>query len=872
MRNQELNPDRILNDAIAEMRNETPDPTEADRAAARVRQKLAQPAGVAPASVERLRSCADFQALIPAYLAHTLPEARALLVADHTHECVACRKALEAARMPAHQQVLAFPAARRAGWRKVALGLAAVLLLGVAVTQFDALKDLVAPSPALRVAVESVDGLLYRISDYAIAPLAAGAEFAAGDRIRAAKGSRAVVRLANGTRVELNERAELAISDRRNETKIQLARGSIIVRAAKRRAGHLRVSTDDCLVSVTGTTFAVNRGTKGSRVSVVEGEVRVNQGKQEKVLRGGDQLTTNAALGGVPVRDELAWSRDLDVYLALLKEVQATEKALEALARPGLRYSSRLVPLVPENAVLFASFPNLSSTLAEAHRIFRERIEENPVLREWWKQKMETRGEPRVEEIVEKIRAFGDYLGDEVVVAVTSDGRGGWQEPMLMAEVKRPGLRGFIDQQKFDGLRILDGPAIARRQKSDTLMLLRDNLVAISPDAMPLQQLAARLSFPGTGAAAATPLHARINEAYRNGAEWLFAADLQAIISQDARNPRDREAHRRLGLDNIRHLIVERKQVQGQTETRAAVSFGEQRQGITAWIAEPGPMGALQFFSADANMVAAFVVENPALALEDLFRMAEAAEPNFRSKLAEIESQLGVSLQNDIAAALGGEFAAGLDGPALPTPSWKVVVEVYDPGRLQSALERLVDNGSRVASAEGGPTFRLTREQAGGLTYYTITSSAGSESAHYVFVDGYLVAAPSRALLDQAIQYRRSGYTLSASPEFRALLPPDGQLNFSALSYTNMRSVLGPLVEQGRQAGAELTDQQRQAIQALSGGMKPTLVYAYAGRNQIALATNDRGGFGLSNLLGMTGPLGLEQMLGRGAGRGKRRQ
>ena len=35
---------------------------------------------------------------IPAFVAGTLPEARALLVGDHTRECVACRRALMEAR------------------------------------------------------------------------------------------------------------------------------------------------------------------------------------------------------------------------------------------------------------------------------------------------------------------------------------------------------------------------------------------------------------------------------------------------------------------------------------------------------------------------------------------------------------------------------------------------------------------------------------------------------------------------------------------------------------------------------------------------------------------------------------------------------
>src|SRR6185295_8677349 len=55
--------------------------------------------GAHEASVSgRIEGCADFQALIPMYLDRKLSEPRALLLVDHTHECIPCRKALKQAR------------------------------------------------------------------------------------------------------------------------------------------------------------------------------------------------------------------------------------------------------------------------------------------------------------------------------------------------------------------------------------------------------------------------------------------------------------------------------------------------------------------------------------------------------------------------------------------------------------------------------------------------------------------------------------------------------------------------------------------------------------------------------------------------------
>ena len=81
--------DPLLEQAIAEIRDEPIDPAVMEAAGRRVAARLEQHAP--------LRGCADFQALIPEYRAGTLSEARALLLKDHTHECVACRRALAAA-------------------------------------------------------------------------------------------------------------------------------------------------------------------------------------------------------------------------------------------------------------------------------------------------------------------------------------------------------------------------------------------------------------------------------------------------------------------------------------------------------------------------------------------------------------------------------------------------------------------------------------------------------------------------------------------------------------------------------------------------------------------------------------------------------
>jgi hypothetical protein len=76
-------------------------------------------------------------------------------------------------------------------------------------------------------------------------------------------------------------------------------------------------------------------------------------------------------------------------------------------------------------------------------------------------------------------------------------------------------------------------------------------------------------------------------------------------------------------------------------------------------------------------------------------------------ELADFEAEHGLSLREDLAATLGGDFAIAFDGPWLPTPSWKLVLEVADAGRLPSTLVRRVEEWNRAAATSGKSTMPI---------------------------------------------------------------------------------------------------------------------------------------------------------------------
>lgn len=867
------NQDR-LDDAVDQVIHDDPDPRLVEEAAARVWARLSQEAAAgAPAAPQAvaaeavpaihgsLHGCEDFQTLIPAYLRGELPPARALLVEDHTRTCVPCRRALREAR---EGRVTARPAApvRRPVNRAVWMSLAAALILALGFGTVVMIQEFFAGGSQMA-RIESVEGTLYRVAGDSSKPIGAGETIDEGEEVRTAKGSTALVRMADGSLIEMNERAGLSLDAGRKGNTIQLERGRIIVQAAKQRQRHLFVATRDALVSVTGTIFAVNSGTKGARVSVVEGEVRVKQARKDSILHPGDQVTTHASVEAVPVRQEIAWSRNKAQYEALLAELTALGREIDArVERPGLRYSTRLLDLSPEGTTIYVALPNLAASLAETQRILDEKKAESPTLAQWWSETLgSTHNEEKFHALIEKIGNLGRNLGDEVAIAMSAeDDEPG--APVLLAEVANPaGFRAVLEQEiarinaehDGEGLILVDDPATAPAGDDAILLWIGSDLFVATPSADRLRQVAALAggaANPFTG----SEFRNRIAQDYQDGAGWLFAADLHTLVNRAAEEEEPEDGAmtaEQLGVLDMEHFIIDRREIDGRAETRAALTFDQQRRGIAAWLAAPAPMGSLSFFSPDANLAAAFVVKSPVSILDELM----AINPEFAQELADAQAEHGFDLRNDLAAPLGGEIAVAVDGPVLPSPSWKLVVEVYDPARLQTTFERAVARLNDEQRREGKPPVVIATEQIGGRTFYSIRATQPKFELHYLYEDGYLLAAPNRALLERSLQQRASGVSLATAAKFRDLLGPDGQVNVSALVYQN----LAPLAES---AGKVLPE----SVKGRQGGpaaigrylltQGPTLYYAYAEPDRIVFAGSNQNPLGL-NLGTLAGAGGL---------------
>ncbi len=227
----------------------------------------------------------------------------------------------------------------RSIWRSTWLRAAALILfvLGLA-----SLTNVFVKRPqGFHATVESA-GDLSRSSDRNA--LGAHGSIGIGDVVRTDAHAGSILKLPDGSGIEMQSETELALEQAVDGLRIRLNKGSVLVAAAKQRTGHLYVRTKDVTVSVVGTVFLVHAEAAGSRVGVIQGEVRVERGATSKQLMPGEQLATNELLQSRPMKEEVAWSQNAQAHIALLEQSAAP---VAAPARPEVLETFEVASIRP---------------------------------------------------------------------------------------------------------------------------------------------------------------------------------------------------------------------------------------------------------------------------------------------------------------------------------------------------------------------------------------------------------------------------------------------------------------------------------------------------------------------------------------------
>ncbi len=807
--------DNLLN----QIRNNEPNAAEMEQAAARVRARLfpkvdaAEPGGA-------IRDCAGFVSLMPSYLAGTIVPSRKMLLEVHTRECLGCRKALAQARDGA-RQVIEFKPRKSAAPRYTGWAIAASVMFMAGGAAWVGYRQFPSLAGGARATVDVVDGTLYKVNGSSLLPLSPGAELGENDVVRTARNSTAVLRLNDGSKVELNQRAQVSVTRSLKGSTLHLALGSIIVEAAKQRRGALSVATADCNVEVKGTVFAVDAGTKGSRVAVVEGTVWVDRGQKHEVLHRGDMTSATSDMGPVRIQQAFEWSRNSAQYAKLLSEFSELNRQLAAIPPAGLRYTSKLLDLLPPDVVAVAAIPNIGGTISQASGIFHERLKSSETLAAWWNS-IAAAKRVELENTLLQLAAASAYLGDEIVIALPTGDKNA--SPIVLAQLVKPGLDAFLKSQTKAGAGV------------DAHMLFDNGLFVAAADPAALTRI--------SGGFKTSPLYQRLNASYQSGASWLMGADVGQVAG--ANRPKLG------GLADARFVVAESRTVAGNTENRASVSFAHDRQGVAAWLSAPGPMGSLDYISPDAGFAASMLLKNPAVIVDDIMGLLNGA-----GKASADSTDLMV--KQEVASAFGGEVTVALDGPLLPFPSWKLVAEVYYPERLQSAISKTVTAVNAKGVNERTGALKLTQSEVDGRTFYRLQFEKVPFEAAWTFADGYWIAAANQELLVRSLQNKQTGYGLAKSAAFRAQVPHDASTNFSGLVYHNLGPTLAPILGL---LGAEQTSQPGSVKQDTT----PHVIGFWAYPDRIDVAT--RGNIfdmNIESLLGMSGA-GPLKMLGQVAG------
>ncbi|MEO7272567.1 MAG: FecR domain-containing protein [Vicinamibacterales bacterium] len=761
-----------LDTALQAMQDEAVDPGTLEAARARVWATMT--------NAESAR-CAEFRQDFRGYVAGQLAAGRRTLVEDHLSRCPACRSHL--AEMKGDRKVIAMPRRSSSRWMQWgSLAAAAAVLFGVVYVGRDTLDALMGPRGA-RATVVSAEGGLYRLagsstdlsgarSAKADGALGAGAAIGERETVRTGPGAHAILRLADGSVVDVNEGTELYVTAVWSGQAIHLQRGDIIVKAATQRRGHLQVLTRDSVASVKGTVFAVSAGMGGSVVSVVEGSVAVNQPHRQVILSPGQQAASIPALAS-SVATAVAWSPDAKSYLELLGSFVTIEREL-AKFPAELRTNAALLSSLPAGVIAYGAVPNPGLTVGRVLSLAEDQSAQNATFAAWWSSETGL----ALRQLVDRVQVVSPLLGEEIVFSASIGAGLADPVPMVMAKVKA-GRKAEV-ASALQALFAEAGDAPGAYSVSDDLVV-----VSSSP-----ASLAWSLAHLGQGAG--SPFVAAIKQRYQRGVGWLLAVDAPPIVKQASGD--DAPPVELAGMVGMKYLFVEQRAPAGAEENEVTFAFDGARTGMGSWLADGGSGGAAEYLPSDAMLASYVSTREPLQVFEELSARLGKSAPDFGRVLATVDEKLGAGFIQRLTAALGTESALALTGFSVSGPTWVMTTVANDPLVIDSSLRTLVDAfNAELKGEEQGRRIVFSEDRTGGRTWSTLTPGGLPLSIVWTYDRGYLVAASDRGAAERAIATRNGGSPLVWSPEFLSQLPSSAGLHPSAFGWLNPKGALGLL-------------------------------------------------------------------------------
>lgn len=539
--------------------------------------------------------------------------------------------------------------------------------------------------------------------------------------------------------------------------------------------------------------------------------------------------------------DDMAWLqaalKDPDFMKAF---AHLTDRLSTELQMPAPRTQSRILPHLADDTMFYAAFPNYGPVLRQFQQILQEELHDSPALKNFLQKNKLEEGEAKFEEGAQKVSELFDYLGDEVVVTAAMKGR----EPsgVLVAEVRKPGLSGFLDHldtlinadsKSKEHLRIFDPQTLQTATDgpgATAVVLVRPDFLVIGTSAATVRDFNTQLE-KGQGTFSANALGKRLAQSYQGGTSTVFAADLQKLMALIPQNSRSSAQIKMLvdksGFADAKYALIESRGAGRNSANELELMFNGPRHGVASWLAPSAMLGSLDFMSPKSAVVEAFRLKPPAQILDDI---VELAGPMALQSLPQIEQQFNVNLKQDILSKLGGEIGFELQMPVMPPAgsdadntkveggNFAVALSVNDAAGLEQTIKRLMAQSPMPAQerVEDGITFYSVAPPSAGVT---------GQEFNYFFLDGYLILTSSRELAREAISLHRNGGSagrLESRP-----------VKASAFARQNSNMFFASILKQLP------TDVASNLPKAFSGN-EPMVntMYAYADENSIRATTN----------------------------------
>ena len=371
-----------------------------------------------------------------------------------------------------------------------------------------------------------------------------------------------------------------------------------------------------------------------------------------------------------------AWVQDLKNYPGLNEELGSLFGKLQSEVQvPPVRGQSKLLPLLPNNTLFYAAFPNYGEAAGQALNVFRNELQHNASLRDWWQHGQLTKNGPIIEQSLDKFSQLSQYLGDEIVVsgdAGSSDGK-----LLLIAEVRKPGLKQFVQEMLKENSskwntnwRVFDSQELAKADDQTTgqgiVVLVRPDLVIAGANVAALRTFDSMLQT-NSRQFASTPFGQRLTQAYQRGASILIAADLQNLMKQVPTNSGpQQDLLARTGFGDMQYLVWEHKSVAGQAAGQTELSFTRPRHGVASWLGAPAPMNSLNFVSCGTVASGTLLFKNFAQIFDDIKDLSTYSNPTAWASFNQMQQAMNINLRQDLLSHLDGEVTLDIEKVALP--------------------------------------------------------------------------------------------------------------------------------------------------------------------------------------------------------------